>query len=67
MELSELLPVLIPLIILQIALAVYALFDMRGRGGARPPLPTWAWAVIIVFGQFWGPALYFLLGRREDV
>ncbi|HMM29586.1 MAG: PLD nuclease N-terminal domain-containing protein [Chloroflexota bacterium] len=67
MELSEILPVLIPLIILQVALAVYALYDLYRRGGTRPPLPTWVWVALILLGQFWGPLLYFFLGRREDV
>lgn len=67
MELSELLPVLIPLIMLQVALAIYALYDLRKRGGVRPPLSPWVWVALILLGQFWGPLLYFFLGRREDV
>lgn len=67
MELSELLPIIAPLIVLQIALAAYALYDIYKHGGTRPPLPTWAWVIIVALGQFWGPALYFFVGRKEDV
>lgn len=63
---SEWLPIIAPLIALQLALAIYALYDMYKHGGARPPLPTWAWVLIIAIGQFWGPALYFFVGRKED-
>jgi len=53
--------------VLQLGLAIYALYDIYKRGGARPPLPTWAWVIIVAIGQFWGPLLYFFLGRKEDV
>ncbi len=67
MDLSEWVLIIAPLALIQIGLAVYALYDIYKRGGARPPLPTWVWVIIVAFGQFWGPLVYFFLGRREDV
>jgi len=66
-ELSEWLPILAPLIALQLGLQIYALYDIYKRGGARPPLPTWAWVLIVALGQLLGPVLYFFVGRKEDV
>lgn len=67
MDISENLAIVAPLVVLQVALAAYALVDLYKRGGARPPLPTWAWGLLIALGQLWGPVLYFFLGRKEDV
>jgi hypothetical protein len=66
MTIEELLPLLVPLVILQLILIGLALYDMtrpgrRVRGGNRL---LWGIAVC-VFGLF-GPLAYFLFGR-EDV
>lgn len=57
---------LIPLVLIQIGLAIFALYDMYQRKGARPPLPTWAWILIIIVINILGPIIYFTLGRKED-
>lgn len=57
---------LIPLIVIQLALQLYALYDIYQRRGARPPLPTWGWVVIVVLGEIIGVMLYFAIGRKED-
>jgi len=57
---------LIPLIVIQLALQIYALYDIYQHKGARPPLPTWAWGVIVVLGEIIGVMLYFAIGRKED-
>ncbi|WP_119065294.1 PLD nuclease N-terminal domain-containing protein [Aggregatilinea lenta] len=56
---------LIPLIVIQIGVQIYTLYDLYKRGGARSYTPVWV--VVIVLGQLLGPILYFVLGRREDV
>ena len=66
MNISELLPLLIPLIALQLALLAVGLFDLtrperRVRGGNKL-----VWGAVIVLIQFFGPLVYFLFGR-EDV
>ena len=61
--LSELLPFLIPVVLLQIALMVVALLDLVRRERTRGP--KWVWAVVIVFFNLIGPVAYLLFGRGE--
>jgi len=65
MTIEELLPLLIPLAILQIAITIVALYDLtrperRVRGDNRL-----LWGLIIVLGQLLGSLLYFLVGRED--
>ena len=61
--LSELLPFLIPVVLLQIALMVVALLDLVRRERTRGP--KWAWALVILFVNLIGPVVYLLFGRGE--
>jgi len=61
--LKELLPLLIPVILLELALMAVALVDLVRRERTRGP--KWAWALVIVFVNLIGPVLYLLLGREE--
>ena len=61
--LNELLPFLIPVILLQIALIVVALMDLVRRERTRGP--KWAWALVVVFFNLIGPVVYLLFGREE--
>jgi hypothetical protein len=61
--LGELLPLLIPLIIIQLVLWVIALRDLRRR--ERTKGPKWAWVLVILLGQSIGSIVYLLLGREE--
>lgn len=61
--LRELLPLLAPLLVLQLILIVAALLDLSKRGQTRGP--KWIWVLVIVFVNFIGPLLYFLVGRDE--
>ena len=66
MTLGELLPLLIPLIVLQLALMAAALYDLtrperRVKGGNK-----WVWAFVIVLGELIGPLVYFFLGREDS-
>ena len=65
MALNEILPFLIPLLILQLALLVAGLYDLtrperRVRGGNKV-----VWGIVIVLGQLLGPLIYFLFGRED--
>jgi hypothetical protein len=65
MNLEQILPLLIPLLILQVVLIVVALFDLtrperRVRGDNKL-----LWGVIIVLFQFLGPLAYFFFGRED--
>jgi len=61
----DMLPFLIPLFVLEVVLLVIALVDLvkrqRVRGGNKL-----VWVLVIVFIEIIGPAIYLLLGRKED-
>lgn len=60
----EYLPFLIPVIILQLVLAITAILDIRKnrkfRFGSTP-----FWLVIVIFLNIIGPILYFTIGKVE--
>jgi len=60
---SDYLPFLIPLLLLQLGLAIFCLVDLARRNRTRGP--KWLWAIIIIFGQLIGPLVYLLIGREE--
>jgi hypothetical protein len=62
-ELSELIPLLIPLFLLQIALLAIALVDLIRR--ERTNGPKWAWALVIILINIFGPIIYLLFGRED--
>jgi len=57
------LPYLIPVLLLQLGLAIFCLVDLARR--ERTKGPKWLWAIIIVLGQLAGPLVYLLIGREE--
>lgn len=61
--LIELLPYLIPVIVLQYALTIIALVDVIRRERTRGP--KWAWILVILFINLIGPVVYLLFGREE--
>ena len=62
-EIVSLLPLLIPLIALQLVLLVVAARDLVRRKRTRGP--KWVWAVIILFVNLIGPIVYLVVGREE--
>ncbi|MDH4334953.1 MAG: PLD nuclease N-terminal domain-containing protein [Chloroflexota bacterium] len=66
MTFEEILPLLIPLLVLQLALMGVGLYDLtrpdrKVKGGNKL-----VWGLVIVLGELFGPLVYFLFGR-EDV
>jgi hypothetical protein len=64
-DLGTLIPILIPIFVIQIGLLVAALYDLtrptrRVKGGSKV-----VWALVIIFINLIGPILYFLVGREE--
>lgn len=57
-------PFLIPVIIIQLGLMIFALIDLLRRPTANGPI--WMWALIIIVINIIGPIAYFLIGRREE-
>ena len=62
-KLSQWLPLLIPVLLLQLGLMIAALVDLAKREKTRGP--KWMWALIIILGELLGPILYFVIGREE--
>ena len=54
---------LIPLVLLQLGLAIFALVDLSKR--ERVKGPKWVWVLVILLGELIGPIVYFLIGREE--
>ena len=61
--LTEYLPLLIPILIIQLVLIVFALTDLVRRERTRGP--KWVWVLVILFVNMIGPIVYLLLGREE--
>jgi len=61
--LKQWLPLLIPVIILELGLMVAALIDLIKREKTKGP--KWVWILVIVFVNLFGPIVYFLVGREE--
>ncbi len=62
----EALPFLIPLILLELGLLVFALIDLIRRKQVRGDSKI-LWLIIIIFIQMIGPILYLILGRKEEI
>jgi hypothetical protein len=63
-EISKILPLLIPIFLIQLALMVFALIDLARRASVRGP--KWVWALVVIFINIIGPIIYFTLGRGEE-
>jgi hypothetical protein len=66
MTLEQALPLIIPLAVIQLGLALFALWDLvkaerRVRGDSKI-----LWGVVIIFLGMIGPILYLVAGRREE-
>jgi len=58
------LPYLVPIVIIQYGLMLYALVDCIRRERVRA-LPKWGWLLIVVLVNFIGPLVYLFLGRED--
>jgi len=61
---KQYLPLLIPVILIELALLITALVDLIRREKTRGP--KWAWVLVIVLLNFIGPIIYFVAGRKEE-
>ena len=64
MTTAEIIKLLMPLIMLQLGLIVFCLY--RLTKDRVKYLPKWAWALIIVFVNLFGPIIYLFIGRERD-
>jgi len=63
-SIQQMLPLLIPVVIIEIILLVAALLDLNKQTATRGP--KWVWVIVIVLIQIIGPIVYFVLGRKEE-
>lgn len=63
MEEPRLVLLLLPVILLQLGLMIFALVDLIKTPYTNGP--KWMWAVIIIVVNIIGPILYFVMGRRN--
>ena len=64
--LQKLIPVLIPLAVVAIGVAVAALLDLRKQTATRGPKWMWAVFICVTMASFIGPLVYFAIGRKEE-
>ena len=57
-------PLIIPLIIIQLILMVVALVDISRHEKLRGP--KWLWVLVVIFGELIGPLVYFVIGKQEE-
>ena len=56
-------PLLIPIVLLELGLMVAALIDIVKREKTKGP--KWVWIVVVVAVNIIGPIVYFIFGRDE--
>jgi hypothetical protein len=62
--LVEYAPLIIPILLIQLALVLAALWDLIRRESTRGP--KWLWVLVILFINFIGPIVYFLVAREDE-
>jgi len=60
----DILPFLIPVVLIQMGLMIFALLDLIKREKTRGP--KWVWALVILFVNLIGPIVYFIIGREDE-
>jgi len=63
-SIRPMIPFLIPILLLQLGLIVYALMDLLRR--ERTKGPKWFWALVILFITLIGPVIYLVAGREDE-
>jgi hypothetical protein len=61
---TRLLPLLIPLVLVQLGLMIFALIDLLKQPTLRGS--KWLWLLIVIFVNIIGPILYFVLAKRDE-
>jgi hypothetical protein len=56
-------PLLVPIVIIQYALVIFAIVDLSKQDVTRGPKIVWVFVILLV--NFIGPILYFVIGRDE--
>lgn len=62
---DEIVMLLLPLIIIQLAVQIWAVYDVLKKKKTKN-LSVPVWIVIIAFGEIVGSIIYFIIGRSEE-
>jgi hypothetical protein len=62
-RLRPLIPFLIPILILQLGMMIFALLDLKRRQATKGP--KWAWVLVILLFSIIGPSVYLIVGRED--
>jgi hypothetical protein len=63
----EIIKLIWPIMVLQLAVQVYAIYDLaKLKKGKTKNLSLIVWLIIIIFGEILGSVIYFLVGRSEE-
>lgn len=65
LDIMEYLPIIIPLVLLQLVLMVTALLHLIKNDRLEQNNKI-IWALVIIFVNLIGPILYLIFGRKED-
>lgn len=63
-ELVELLPILIPFMVINLGIIIYTVFDIHKADREVVGLSKFWWTVIVIFVSF-GWVIYLLAGRKQ--
>ena len=62
-KLKDFLPLLIPVVLVELGLMIAALIDISKREKTKGP--KWMWVLIVIFFNLIGSIIYFIVGRNE--
>ena len=65
-KIVEFLPLVLPILLLQWSLMVYAIIKLLRSELPPKYMPKWAWILIILMINIIGPVLYLMIGRKEE-
>ncbi len=64
-DIAKILPLLIPVLLIQFGMQIYALIDLYRQPAEQIRSSKWLWVAIILLGEIIGPIVYFIVARKE--
>jgi hypothetical protein len=63
-QFKQFIPLLIPVVLIQLGLLIAALVDLLRREKTNGP--KWVWGLVIVLVNIIGPIIYLVAGRKDE-